>query len=87
MKNKLVFLFCLIIAIMAGSFLGTLCAETPYLEWLGKSFEFSSGIYNLDLHIVNLTMGLDFSINLMQVLLMIAAIVYAPKIAAKIQIG
>lgn len=87
MKNKLVFFFCLIIAIIAGTFLGALCAETPYLEWLGRDFTFSSGVYNLDLYIIKLTLGLDFSINLMQVLLMIVALFYAPKIASKIQIG
>ncbi len=87
MKNKLVFIFCLIIAIILGTFLGTVCANTPYLEWLGQNFAFSTGVHDLNLHFLKLTLGVDFSINLAQVLMMIAALFVSPKIAAKIQIG
>ncbi len=87
MKNKLVFLFCIVVAIIVGTFLGEICAVTPYLEWLGRNFAFSTGMYDLNLHFVKLTLGLDFSINLAQVLMMIAALYASPKVAAKIQIG
>ncbi len=87
MKNKLVFLFCIIVAIIAGTFLGEICADTPYLEWLGRSFAFSTGVYDLNLHFVKLTLGLDFSINLAQVLMLIIALYASPKVASKIQIG
>ncbi len=87
MKNKLVFLFCIIVAIIIGTFLGEICADTPYLEWLGRNFAFSTGIYDLNLHFVKLTLGLDFSINLAQVLMMMIALYVSPKIASKIQIG
>ncbi len=87
MKNKLVFLFCIIVAIIIGTFLGELCVDTPYLEWLGRNFAFSTGIHDLNLHFLKLTLGLDFSINLAQVIMMIAALFVSPKLAAKIQIG
>ncbi len=87
MKNKLVFLFCIIVAIIIGTFLGELCIDTPYLEWLGQNFKFGTGLYDLNLHFMQLTLGLNFSINLAQVLMMIIALFVSPKLAAKIQIG
>ncbi|MBE6847746.1 MAG: DUF4321 domain-containing protein [Oscillospiraceae bacterium] len=87
MKNKIVFVVTLIFFIILGTFLGTICDNTPYLEWLGKDFTFSTGVYDLNLHIMQITLGLSVSINLAQGLMMLLALYVAPKLAAKIQLG
>ena len=87
MKFKLTLLFCIIIAVISGSFLGSLCAKSAYksISWLGLSTSFGFETKSLDLHVLQLSIGLHVDINVVQILLIAIALVIAPKIAASIK--
>ncbi len=89
MKFKLSLLFCIIIAVIAGAFLGDLCAaaSVPYITWLGHGLSFGFDTISLNLHVMQLDFGLHMDINVMQILLVLIAIVVAPKLAAAIKTG
>ena len=87
MKNKLIYLLMIIMAIVFGYLLGNLCAglEEPTVRWLGTSLSFGIEPGTLDLHAFAITFGLRVSINPIQILLILLAIVISPKIAASIK--
>ena len=87
MKFRLTLLFCIIIAVIAGAFLGDLFANCgiSYLSWLGYGKSFGFDTFALDLHILQLDLGLHMNINVMQLLLVVLAIAVAPKIANAIK--
>ena len=83
MKNKLVYLLMIILAIVFGYLLGILCAgmDEPMVSWLGTSLDFKLDPATVDLHAFALTFG----INPIQILFILLAIVISPKIAASIK--
>lgn len=87
MKQKLTYLFLIIIAILIGHFLGLSCANSgePSLAWLGKSLAFGFGPTTLNLSAFTVDIGLHVSMNLLQCLLIALAIAIAPKVAAAIK--
>ena len=87
MKNKLVYLLMIILAVVFGYLLGKLCVDLdePMLSWLGTSLNFSLEPMTLDLNAFALTFGLRLAINPIQILFVLLAIVLSPKIAASIK--
>lgn len=87
MKTKLMYLFLIIVAILSGYLLGNLCAgvEEPTVSWLGTGLNFGFDTTTINLHAITLSLGLQVSINPLQVLFILLAIVLAPKVAAKIK--
>ncbi|MBR6760987.1 MAG: DUF4321 domain-containing protein [Oscillospiraceae bacterium] len=85
MKYKLTLLLCIIVAVIGGAFLGELCVGLPYIEILGRPFTFGFDTVNVDLHFLRFSFGLMLDVNLTQILLLMIAIVVAPKIAAQIK--
>ena len=87
MKNKLVYLLMIIMAIVFGYLLGNVCAglSEPTVAWLGTSLNFGFGPATLDLHAFSITIGLHLAINPIQIILVLLANVLSPKIAASIK--
>ena len=87
MKNKLVYLLMIILAIVFGYLLGNLCAglDEPTIAWLGTSLNFGMEPATLDLNAFSITFGLRLEINPIQILFILLAIVISPKIAASIK--
>ncbi len=87
MKFKLTLFFCLVAAVLTGSFLGDLCAKSTYksVSWLGLGATFGFDTKALDLHVLQMNLGLHVDINILQVLLIALALVLAPKIAKAIK--
>lgn len=87
MKNKLVYLLMIIMAVVFGYLLGNVCAglSEPTLSWLGTSVNFGFGPATLDLYAFSITLGLHLSINPIQIIFILLAIVLSPKIAASIK--
>lgn len=87
MKNKLVYLLMIIIAIVFGYLLGNLCAgvQEPTVAWLGTALNFELQPATLDLHAFAITLGLRLSINPIQILMILLALLLSPKIAASIK--
>lgn len=87
MKLKLTYLFLIITAILVGHYLGNACLNVsePALRWLGKSIPLSLGPASLGLSAFKLTVGLDISINFLQILLIALAVLVAPKVSEAIK--
>lgn len=87
MKLKLTYLFLIIIAIMAGYFLGNICAgtSTPSVSWLGATLTFGFEPFTLKFNAFDLTLGLQLAINPLEILFILLAIVLAPKVADAIK--
>ena len=87
MKLKVTYLFLIITAIVTGHYLGIMCSGTgeELVQWLGNalSFGFPPTVFNFAA--ISFTLGISFSINCLQILFILLAIVLAPKVAAKIK--
>ena len=87
MKLKLTYFFLIIVAIVTGHYLGVLCAgtEEEMVSWLGAAltFGFPPTVFNFSA--VSFTLGVSFSINFLQILFLLLAIVLAPKVATAIK--
>lgn len=87
MKMKLTYLFMIIIAILFGHLLGNACAgmSEPAIAWLGKSLSFGFDTTTFNFSAITLSIGLQVSINTMQIILIWIAIAMTPKIAEAIK--
>lgn len=87
MKMKLTYLFLIIIAILSGHLLGNLFLglNEPMISWLGKSLNFGFDTTTLNFNAITLSLGLQVSINTLQILFILLAIALAPKVAASIK--
>ncbi len=87
MKHKLTLFLCIVIAVIGGSFLGDFVAglNSKYLSWMGIGTTFGFDAVNIDLHVLQLTFGLKMSINVIQILLVILAILVSHPIAKSIK--
>ena len=87
MKNKLVYLFLIIAAILLGHLLGLACAAVAdtSVSWLGHSLNFGFDTTTLNLSAFTLSLGLQVSICPMQIICIVFALLLAPKVAAAIK--
>lgn len=87
MKFKLTMLLCIIIAVIAGSYLGDICAHSMFksISWLGYGASFGFETKSFDLHVIQLTFGLHIDVNVLQLIFIVCALAIAPKIAASIK--
>lgn len=74
----------IITAIVLGGLLGDACAGTEYFNWLsyGKTFSFQTG--TIDIVILSLNLGFSFSLNIAQLILIIAALFAFYKVAPRL---
>ena len=87
MKLKLTILFCIIIGVLTGYYLGEVCTNSglSYLTWLGKSLNFGFDTVNIDLNMLKVSFGLHMDINFTQIILTVILVALSPKIAASIK--
>ena len=85
MKNTIYLLFLSVSAIILGGLLGEGVAGMEGLKWLSYSgtFAFEPGTF-LNLNVMKLTFGVTFTINVAQILFLIAAMLIYYKTASKI---
>ena len=86
MKRKLVYLFLIITAIISGHYIGKACLNgDPVWAWLGKQLEFGFDTTTINLHVLVLNLGLHFTINFLQIILIFLAIALSPKVSDAIK--
>ena len=79
MKNTLLLIGLIIAAVVLGALLATLTADTDAFNWLSYSKGFSISPTEINLVVCKFTFGIDFSMNIAQVLFIIASIFAYPK--------
>lgn len=86
MKRKLVYLFLIIIAIVTGHYVGKACLNGDAMwAWLGKQLEFGFNTTTVNLHVLALDIGMHFTINFLQIFLILLAVAIAPKVSDSIK--
>lgn len=85
MKRTIYMIFLLGCAAILGNLLGNMVIGTEGLNWLSysKNFGFNPGTFEF-LDVFNITFGFNFSINIAQLVLIVAAIIIYTKTAPKI---
>lgn len=83
--KKLYMIFLLATAIVLGSMLGNMVIGTEGLSWLGyaKPLNYNPGTFQI-LGVLELTFGIHFSLNIAQIMLIIAAITVYCKTSPKL---
>lgn len=81
-KKVLVYIAVFVIAVGAGSVIASLCAQVPALSWLSIEPSFGFEPFNLNLIILDFTLGLNVHLSVAHIILLIIAIFVSPKIAA-----
>ena len=79
MKNTLLLIGLIIAAVVLGSLLGTMTEGSDTFRWLSYAKGFSISPTEINLVVCVITFGIDFSMNIAQVLFIIAAIIAYPK--------
>ena len=78
MKNKflkyLLLVVLLLLAVILGKFIGGTVPDVSFLSWLGAGASFGFAPFTLNLAILELTMGFQFSVNIAQIILLIVGI-------------
>lgn len=85
MKTKILLIGLLIAGAIIGALLGQAVGGTDTLSWLAYSKNISVSPFTINLVIIKLTFGIDFSMNIAQVLCMIIAIAVYPKLKKVIE--
>lgn len=67
---------CLVLAVVLGKFGGDAALAVSWLKWLGYSVSFGFGPAVLDINILQLTLGLHLSLNVLQGILVVAVILF-----------
>lgn len=80
MKTKILLIGLLIAAAVIGALLGQTVSGTDTLGWLAYAKNISISPFTINLVIIKLTFGIDFSMNIAQVLCMVIAIAVYPKL-------
>lgn len=80
-KNRWTLLLILLSGIVLGGFIGYLCRDISFLNWLnyGQTFGLSSPVV-LDLGILILTFGLTITINIASILGIVIGIIIYKKL-------
>lgn len=79
MKNKILLIALLIAGAIIGSIAGSGAEHIEALDWLAYSKHISISPFELNLVIIKLTFGCDFSMSVSQILFMILAVALYPK--------
>jgi len=82
LKRTVAFLFFIIAGAAAGSVIARLCGEVPWLEWLswGESVGISpDSPAVIDLIVLKVAFGFSLSVNIAQIICIIAAILVFGK--------
>ena len=80
LKKTLIFIFFILMGIILGSLVASLCSDIPFLSWL--SFGKSIGIYAdkpfvLDLAVAKISFGFEMGINVAQIIfIMLSLLAY-----------
>lgn len=79
-KNTLILVFLVLAAVVLSALIGTLTQNVEFLKWLtwGESVGFDA--VNLDLAIINLSFSFKMQVNVLQVILIAAALLLYKKI-------
>ena len=82
MKGKLTEFFLLVAAIVAGHFLGNVCADSlePFISWMGFAISFGFDSINIDIDVLQLTIGFHMSINFLQIVLILLVVALGPQL-------
>ena len=74
MKNKILLIMLIIAGAIAGSIAAKGAANSDMLSWLAYSKEIGIDPTNINLVIIDLTIGFNFSMNVAQIIFMLAAV-------------
>ena len=79
-KNTLILIFLLLAAVVLSALIGTLTEGVEFLRWLtwGDSVGFDT--VNLDLAIINVSFSFQMQVNVLQVVLIGAALLLYKKV-------
>lgn len=66
----------LVLAVVLGKLGGDAALGVPWLSWLGYSASFGFGPAALDISVLQLTVGLHMSFNILQGILFVAVLVF-----------
>lgn len=73
----------LLLAVVLGKIIGAASAGSAYLSWLGTGASFGFSPLNVNLSVVNFTVGIMVNINVAQAILLLAAILSYTRIRVK----
>ncbi len=81
-KSKLYNIFLVLVGIVVGTFVGSLCKGVNGLSWLsyGANFGMNSPL-DLNLGVVQLTFGIDVNLTLSVVIFILLSLIIGRKIA------
>ena len=80
MKTKLLLIGLLLAGAVIGALLGQTVEGTDALGWLAYAKNISLSPFTINLVIIKLTFGFDFSMNIAQVICTVIAIAVYPKL-------
>ncbi len=82
MKKSVLLVSLLFIAIFLGNLIGDLAIERDTMEFLGREYGFGIPTINLDLKVLVVTLGFQVKVSVAQILLIFAALLSYPRLAA-----
>ena len=80
MKNTILLILLIIAALVIGSLIGTATAEMNGLDWLAYALEVGIDPTPINLIIIKLNFGFQFSMNIAQIIFLIVAVAVYPKL-------
>jgi len=80
MKNTILLILLLIAGMVVGSLIGTATEGVEALDWLAYSMEVGIEPTPINLIIIKLNFGFEFSMNIAQIIFMIVAVAFYPKL-------
>lgn len=80
MKKTILLILLLIAGAVVGSLVGTAAAGVEALDWLSYSKEIGIEPGPINLVIIKLTFGIEFSMSIAQVIFMVVAVAVYPKL-------
>ena len=87
MKLKLTYLLLIIVAIICGYLLGNwfVTFDEPIINWFGTNFSLDLAPTTLHFTAITFTIGFNLVLNPIMILLILIAVLAAPKVAASIK--
>ena len=86
MKKGLLMFGLLFLSVFLGNWLGGLAANVPGIEWMGTEYSIGFSTFDLDMHVILLTLGLQIKINICEIFLILVSLLSFNKLA-KVIIG